>query len=80
MHNTIEMLNTHGDVVLRTAEGHYVLTQQIDAQPLHMGQVLEGMLETIGIEPATDPQTGVVYEFFIAAYGLSREAALDSLG
>ena len=35
MHNTIEMLNTHGDVVLRTAEGHYVLTQQIKLPHQH---------------------------------------------
>lgn len=77
MQNTVEAVNSHGDVVLRTAEGHYVLVQQLDAKPLRTAQVLVGALDTIGIEVATDPETGAAYDFFIVAYGLSREAALE---
>jgi hypothetical protein len=77
MQNTIEFVNSLGDVILRADDGSYVLAQQIDAKPLRVMQALEGALDTIGIEVATDPATGVAYEFFIAAYGLSREAAFD---
>ncbi|MFE1573952.1 hypothetical protein ACFIQG_19360 [Comamonas odontotermitis] len=77
MQNTIEFVNTLGDVVLRAGDGSYVLAQQIDAKPLKVAQILEGALDTIGIEVATDPETGTSYEFFIAAYGLSRDSALD---
>jgi hypothetical protein len=77
MQNTIEFVNSLGDVILRAADGSYVLAQQIDAKPLRAAQVLEGDLSTIGIEAAIDPDTGASYEFFIAAYGLSRDAALD---
>ena len=77
MHHTIEFVNALGDVILRSADGSYVLAQQIDAKPLKTEQVLEGALATIGVELATDPQTGTTYEFFIVAYALSREAAFD---
>lgn len=77
MQNTIEYVNSLGDVILRTADGSYVLAQQIDAKPLRAAQVLEGVLNTVGIEVATDTENGTAYEFFIAAYGLSRDAAFD---
>ena len=77
MQNTIEFVNALGDVILLAEDGSYVLAQQIDAKPLKTGQVLEGTLNTIGIESASDPQSGITYEFFIAAYALSREAAFD---
>ena len=77
MQNTIEFVNSLGDVILFAEDGSYVLAQQIDAKPLKTAQVLEGALNTIGIEAASDPQTGLSYDFFIAAYGLSREAAFD---
>ncbi|QOQ81348.1 MULTISPECIES: hypothetical protein [Comamonas] len=77
MQNTIEFVNSLGDVIFRTGDGSYVLAQQIDAKPLSATQVLDGALDTIGIEAATDPATGATYEFFIAAYGLSRDAAFD---
>lgn len=77
MQNTIEFVNSLGDVIFRTADGSYVLAQQIDAKPLSAMQVLDGALDTIGIEAATDPTTGATYEFFITAYGLSRDAAFD---
>ncbi|GAB2482107.1 hypothetical protein GCM10027082_36100 [Comamonas humi] len=40
--------------------------------------MLEGVLDNIGIESARDPATVTTYEFFIAAYGLSREGALGA--
>ncbi|MGE8320642.1 MAG: hypothetical protein ACN6O3_17955 [Comamonas sp.] len=40
--------------------------------------MLEGVLDNIGIESAWDPATVTTYEFFIAAYGLSREGALGA--
>lgn len=49
-----------------------------DANPLKPAQVLEGVLDNIGIESAWDPATVTTYEFFIAAYGLSREGALGA--
>ena len=77
MQNTIEFVNSLGDVIFRTTDGSYVLAQQIDTKPLSPTQVLDGALDTLGIETATDPTTGATYEFFIAAYGLSRDAAFD---
>ena len=77
MQNTIDFVNSLGDVILHAADGSYVLAQQIDAKPLRVAQVLDGALDTIGIEAATDPTTGIRYEFFIAAYGLSRDAAFN---
>jgi len=79
MRNTVENVNRQGAVVLRAGDGSYVLAQQIDAKPLRAAQILEGALDTVGIAAATDPDTGATYEFFIAAYGLSRDAALASL-
>jgi hypothetical protein len=74
--NTIETVNQGGTVVLRASDGSYVLAQQIDAKPLRAAQVLEGELDGVGVSSASDPETGVVYEFFVEAYGLSRDAAL----
>lgn len=74
---TIENVNPQsGDVVLRAADDNYVMAQQIDAKPLRVGQVLVGVVETVGIETIADRDNGTTYEFFIEAYGLSREAAL----
>lgn len=77
--NVIEAVTPKGDVVFRVPDGSYVVAQQIDAKPLKQAQVLEGALDNIGIENARDPATGAIYEFFIAAYGLSREGALGAL-
>lgn len=77
--NTVEVVSPHGGVVLRAANGSYVLAQQIDAKPLRVAQVLKGALDTFGIDRATDPDTGATYELFIDAYGLSRDAALGAL-
>lgn len=74
--NKVESVDPHGEVVLRSEDGTYVLAQQIDAKPLSHDQVLEGLSEEIGVSRANDPITGAVYEFFVEAYGLSREAAL----
>jgi len=77
---TVEIVNPRrGSLVLRAEDGHYVLAQQIDAKPLHEAQVLTGVVDTVGVEPLTDPTTGTTYDFFIEAYGLSRDAAFDSL-
>lgn len=78
MQNVIEAVTPKGDVVFRTPDGSYVVAQQIDAKPLKQAQVLEGALNTIGIESALDPATGMSYEFFVAAYGLSREGAFGA--
>lgn len=78
MRNVIEAVTSKGDVVFRAPDGSYVVAQQIDAKPLKPAQVLEGALDNIGIESAWDPSTGTTYEFFIAAYGLSREGALGA--
>ncbi|MEQ1935939.1 MAG: hypothetical protein ABL962_18950, partial [Fimbriimonadaceae bacterium] len=65
--------------VLHADDGSYVLAQQLDAKPLRVAQILRGSVDTVGVETATDPDTGVAYKFFIEAYGLSREAALEAL-
>ena len=78
MQNVVEAVTPKGDVVLRVPDGSYVVAQQIDAKPLKREQILEGALNNIGIESARDPATGATYEFFIAAYGLSREGALGN--
>lgn len=78
MQNVIEAVTPKGDVVFRAPDGSYVVAQQIDAKPLKQAQVLEGALDNVGIESAWDPSTGETYEFFIAAYGLSREGALGA--
>ena len=79
MRNTIEIVNSRGDVVLRVDDGSYVLAQQMEAQPLRKEQVLEGSLNAFGIEIARDVDTGATYEFFIAAYDLSHDAALEAM-
>ena len=79
MQNVIEAVTPKGNVVFRAPDGSYVVAQQIDAKPLRQAQVLEGALDNIGVENARDPATGTTYEFFIAAYGLSREGALGAL-
>ena len=79
MQNVVEAVGPRGCLVLRAADGSYVLAQQIDAKPLRVAQVLCGALDTIGIDSATDPDTGANYDFFIEAYGLSREAALGAV-
>lgn len=77
---TVEVVNPRsGGLVLRAEDGSYVLAQQIDAKPLRVAQILTGAVDAFGVEPLTDPDTGITYEFFVEAYGLSREAALDSL-
>lgn len=78
MQNVIEAVTPQGDVIFRAMDGSYIVAQQIDAKPLQQAQVLEGALETIGIESATDLATGTTYEFFIAGYGLSREGAFGA--
>jgi hypothetical protein len=78
MQNVIEAVTSQGDVIFRVVDGGYIVAQQIDAKPLKPAQILEGTLETIGIESATDPATGLTYEFFIAGYGLSREGAFGA--
>ena len=78
MQNVIEAVTPQGDVIFRAADGSYIVAQQIDAKPLKQAQILEGALETIGIETATDVNTGQSYEFFIAGYGLSREGAFGA--
>jgi hypothetical protein len=77
--NTVELVSPRGGVVLRAADGSYVLAQQIDAKPLRVAQVLKAALDTVGIDSATDPDAGTTYELFIEAYGLSRDAALGAL-
>ena len=78
MQNVIEAVTPKGDVVFRASDGSYVVAQQIDAKPLKREPILAGALNNIGIESARDPATGATYEFFIAAYGLSREGALGN--
>ena len=78
MQNVIEAVTPQGDVIFRVEDGGYIVAQLIDAKPLKPTQILEGALETIGIESATDPATGLTYEFFIAGYGLSREGAFGA--
>lgn len=76
----VEIMNPRsGGLVLRAADGSYVLAQQVDAKPLRVAQVLTGGMDAMGVEIFTDPDTGTTYDFFIEAYGLSRDAALDSL-
>jgi len=79
MQSTVEIVSPRGGVVLRAADGSYVLAQQIDAKPLRAAQVLVGTLDDVGIDGATDLDTGASYQFFVEAYGLSREAALMAL-
>lgn len=76
--NVVEVIGPRGGLVLRAADGSYVLAQQIDAKPLRVKQVLHGALDAFGMDSATDPDTGATYDFFIEAYGLSREAALGA--
>lgn len=75
----VEVLSPRGGVILRAADGSYVLVQQIDAKPLRVTQILTGALDCFGVDCAIDPDTGVTYEFFVDAYGLSRDAALGAL-
>jgi hypothetical protein len=77
--NTVDTINSQGAVVLRAGDGSYVLAQQIDVKPLKAEQVLEGTLAYFGVNTVTDLETGAVYEFFVEAYGLSRDAALEAL-
>ncbi len=77
---TVEIVNPHsGGVVLRADDDNYVLAQQIDAKPLRPAQILTGSLDLVGVETMADLATGITYDFFIEAYGLSRAAALESL-
>lgn len=77
--NTVEFVSPKGGVALRAADGSYLLAQQIDAQPLRLAQLLDGELAAFGIGQASDPATGARYEFFVEAWGLSREAVLKAL-
>lgn len=76
----VELINPRsGGLILHAADGSYVLAQQIDVKPLRVAQVLSGEADNVGMEIFTDPQSGIRYDFFIEAYGLSRDAALASL-
>ncbi len=77
--NIVDTVDPRGAVVLRAADGSYVLAQQVDAKQLRAAQVLEGAMEDVGISNVIDPETGAVYEFFVEAYGLSRDAALEAV-
>lgn len=72
---TVEFANpSTGGVALRTADGSYVLAEQLDAKPLQLGQQLSGRMDNIGTELFADEKSGEIYGVFIQAYGLSFDA------
>jgi len=77
---SIVALDTKAGVVgFKLNDGTHVLAEQMSAGELHQGQVLEGRMRTVGIEPLRDPQSGNVEDFFVLAYDLSLEAIQDAL-
>lgn len=77
---TIVALDARAGVVgFKLDDGSHVLAEQLSAGELHQGQVLEGRMRTVGIEPLSDPQSGIAEDFFVLAYDLSLEAIQDAL-
>lgn len=64
---------------LRAEDGSYVLAEQLDLQPLKLGESLSGEMDSIGTETLIDVATAAQYGVNILAYDLSREAVEQEL-
>lgn len=77
---TVTLINTQtGRFALRAQDGSYVLVEQLDLQPLQLGESLSGEMDLIGTETLSDVTTAAKYGVNILAYNLSREALEQEL-
>jgi hypothetical protein len=68
-----------GRFALRVDDGSYILAEQLDVQPLQVGNSLAGEMASVGTGTFTDVRTAAEYGVFILAYDLSREAVEQEL-
>lgn len=68
-----------GRFAVHVEDGSYVLAEQLDMQPLRMGEALSGRMDMVGPEVLADTHTAHNYSVSILAYGLSLEAIEEEL-
>ena len=77
---TVSLIDARtGRFALRVEDGSYILAEQLDVEPLQVGNSLTGEMAAVGTETLVDVDTAAKHGVFILAYNLSLDAVKEEL-